>query len=359
MAEVNQAELQNRYDKAKALMNSIDCLAKNSDKATALKRAAKRFEALGDYADSAAMAAKCLSEADNYSKKEDNLPPAPKNPLEAKEPSRVAKWVIRIVALLVIVGIIGFFYTNMTDNGAYLKSAFYENIGKHEEAYKMFHNLKDYKDSEQRYLENRYKHGCEALKGKHYWKARDAFRDIRDYKDAGDKLAQAEIATIKKTKKNGDVLFGEAHWLVVEKKKDKVFMIKTKPTNGIAYNTSDENVTWKTSSIREYLNGPFMENIFTPAMQKKIIKTKVVVKDNKEFGTKGCTTTDQVFMLNGDQSYKYGKTINIFLRDYWLIGPGETQREAQFVSSGEVKTAGYRVDDRYINTRPCMWVSIK
>ena len=359
MAEANQTELQNQYNKAKTLMNSIDCLKKNSDKATTLKRAAKRFEALGEFEDSSSMAAKCLSEAESYAKKEDNLPPAPKNPLDSKEPSKALTWILRIAALLVIVAILGFFYTRKTDHGAYLRSAFYENIGSHEKAYKMFSDLKDYKDSEKRYLENRYKYGCEVLKGKHYWKARDAFRDIRDYKDAGDKLAQAEIATIKKTKKNGDVLFGEAHWLIVEKKKDKVFMVKTKPANGIPYNTTDDNVTWKTSSIREYLNGAYMRDIFTTAMQKRIIKSKVVVKDNKEFNTKGCTTNDKIFMLNEDQSYKYGKTLNIFKRDYWLIGPGETQREAQFVSSGEVKSAGYRVDDRYINTRPCMWVSVK
>ena len=359
MADLNEADIQEQYDKAKLLMNSIDALTKNSDKAETLKRAAKRFESFGEYNDSAAMASKCLEMADKYSKMEDNLPPAPKNPMDLKAPSRATTWILRIVAFLVIVCILGFFYTRKTDHGAYLRYSFYEAIGNHEKAYKMFLHLKDYKDSEKRYLENRYQHSCEALKGKHYWKARDGFREIRDYKDSGDKLAQAEIATIKQTKKYGDVLFGEAHWLVVEKKKDKVFMVKTKPSNGIPYNTTDDDVTWKTSSIREYLNSGYMRDIFTPAMQKRILKTKVVVKDNKEFKTKGCTTTDKIFMLNEDQSYKYGEILNIFKRDYWLIGPGETQREAQFVSAGEVKEAGYRVDDRYINTRPCMWVSIK
>ncbi len=359
MAGLSEAELQSQYNKAKALMDSIDCLTKNSDKAATLKRAAKRFEALGEYSDSPAMAAKCQAEAEKYSKMEDNLPPAPKNPMDLKKPSKAFTWFLRIAVFLVIVGILGFFYTRKTDHGAYLRSSFYESIGNHEKAYKMFLHLKDYKDSEKRYLQNRYQHACELMEKKKFMDAKNAFREIRDYKDSGAKLTTAEIKLIKKTKKNGDVLFGEAHWIVAEKKKDKVFLIKTKPVNGIAYNTTDDNVTWKTSSIREYLNSTYMNDIFTDEMIQRIIKTKVVVKDNKKFGTKGSTTKDKLFMLNAGQAYKYGEGLNVFLKDYWLIGPGETQREAQFVSAGQVKEAGYPVNDRYINTRPCFWLSTK
>ena len=202
MAEINEAELQIQYDKAKALMNSIECLTRNSDKTKTLKRAAKRFEALGSYSDSADMAAKCNAEAEKYASMEDNLPPAPKNPLDLKKPSKAATWILRIVVFLVIVGIIGFFYTRKTDHGAYLRSSFYENIGNHEKAYKMFLHLKDYKDSEDRYLKNRYKFGCELFKEKKYEDARNALRPIRDYQDSGQKLADAEIALLKKTKKS-------------------------------------------------------------------------------------------------------------------------------------------------------------
>ena len=359
MAEINEAELQLKYDGAKRLMNSVECLKKNSDKAKTMERAAKRFEALGDFSDSADMATKCRAEAEKYSKTEDNLPPAPKNPLDIKKPSKLATWLLRIAVFLVIVGIIGFFYTRKTDHGAYLRSSFYENIGNHEKAYKMFLHLKDYKDSEKRYINNRYKHGIEQFQKKNYEQARNAFREIRDYKDSGDKLATCEINLLKKTKKHGDILFGEAHWIVAEKKKDKAFLIKTKPVAGIPYNETDDKVTWESCTMREYLNSAYMNDTFTDAMKDKIIKTKVVVKDNKEFGTKGATTKDKLFMLNEDQAYKYGEDLNIFMRDYWLIGPGETQREAQFVSYGQVKEAGYPVNDSYINTRPCMWVNIK
>lgn len=359
MAGLSEAELQEQYNKAKSLMNSLDCLVKNSDKATTLKRAAKRFEALGEFKDSSDLAAKCLADAEKYSKMEDHLPPAPKNPLDLKKPSRASVWIARIIAVLVIVVILGLFYTRMTDHGTYLRSSFYEAIGNHEKAYKMFLKLDDYKDSQDKYLENRYKYACEQLAKKKYDKAKLAFRAIREYKDSGDKLATAEIKLIKKAKKHDDVMFGEGHWIVAEKKKDKVFLIRVKPTSGIAYNITDDKVTWKTSSIREYLNSTYMDTMFTNGMKKKILTTKVVVKDNKEFGTKGCTTKDKIFMLNEDQAYKYGEDLSLFLRDFWLIGPGETQREAQFVSYGQVKEAGYPVDDRYINTRPCLWVSTK
>ena len=359
MADVNETQLQSNYDKAKTLMDSIDCLKKNSDKAATLKRAAKRFEALGEFKDSADMASKCKADAEKYSNIKDNLPPAPKNPADLKKPSKAFTWILRIIALLIIVAILGFFYTRYFDHGAYLRSAFYENIGNHEKAYKMFLHLKDYKDSKQRYMDNRYKHGCEKLEEKDYENAKKAFREIQDYKDSAKKLTDAEIAILKDTKVHGDVLFGEAHWIVAAKKKDKAFLIKTKPTSGFAYNATDDKVTWKTCSLREYLNGAYMNDLFNKYMKDRIIEKKVVVKDNKEFGTKGSTTTDKMFMLNEDQAYKYAEDLSSYLDDYWLIGPGETQREAQFVSNGQVKEAGYPVDDRDINTRPCCWVSIK
>ena len=326
MADVNEAQLQSNYDKAKTLMDSIDCLKKNSDKAATLKRAAKRFEALGEFKDSADMASKCKADAEKYSNMKDNLPPAPKNPADLKKPSKAFTWILRIIALLIIVAILGFFYTRYFDHGAYLRSAFYENIGNHE---------KDYEN------------------------AKKAFREIQDYKDSAKKLTDAEISILKDTKVHGDVLFGEAHWIVAEKKKDKAFLIKIKPTSGFAYNATDDKVTWKTCSLREYLNGAYMNDLFNKYMKDRIIEKKVVVKDNKEFGTKGSTTTDKMFMLNEDQAYKYAEDLSSYLDDYWLIGPGETQREAQFVSNGQVKEAGYPVDDRDINTRPCCWVSIK
>lgn len=359
MAELNETELQQQYNKAKVLMDSLDCLKKNSDKAKTLKRAAKRFEVLGDFSDSSTMATRCREEAEKYSKMEDNLPPAPKNPLDMKKSSRFSVWVVRVVAVLAIIGILGFFYTRMFDHGAYLRSTFYESIGNHEKAYKMFLHLKDYKDSEKRYFKNRYKHGCELLKNKKYEDAKKAFRPIRDYKDSGNKLANAEIELLKKTKENGDVLFGEAHWIVAIKDDDKAFLIKTKPVNGIAYNDQDKDVTWKTSSIRRYLNSVFMSDTFTSGMIDKIADTDVVVKGNKKDNTRGCKTTDKMFMLDTKQAKKYEKPLSEFLRDYWLIEPGETQREARFVSFGKVKKAGYPVTDKDINTRPCMWVSMK
>ncbi len=348
-----------QYEDANVLVNSIGCLVKNSDKAKTLRRAAKMYSSFGDYEDSPSLAQKCLVEAEKYDGESDNLPEPPKNPLDEKKTSKAFVWGVRIVALCVIIGILGAFYLTKTEHGRYIRSTFYEKIGDHQKAYKLFYHLEDYKDSKQRFRVNKYKQGCIELKNKNYEKARKHFRDISDYKDSSKKLAKVEMKILKDSKKHDDVLFGEAHWIVAEKKKDKLFLIKTKPVPGIAYNTSDESVTWKTSSIREYLNTTFIFNTFNPYMEEKILDSKVKVEDNKQFKTKGSSTTDKIFMLNEEQVYKYGDDLDNFKRDYWLIGPGETQREAQFISFGQVKEAGYPVTDRYINTRPCMWVNIK
>ncbi len=359
MADSNNAQNQQKYNKAKLLYDSVECLKKNSDKVKTLKRASKMFNSLGDFEDASTMAANCDADAKALEGKPDNLPPHPKNPMDEKSNSTVVTWIVRIAVILVFVGILGFFYLRQFDSGIYLRSSFYEAIGNHEKAYRLFEHVKDYKDANDKCTSNKYIFASKMLKEKKYNKAIKVFRTIVDYKDSGEKLTQAELKVLKKTPKHGDVLFGEAHWIVAEKKKDKAFLIKLKPTSGVAYNQTDEDVTWETSSIREYLNSSFMNELFTSSMIDKILETKVVVKDNKTYHTKGCKTKDKVFMLNGSQSYKYGEDLNMYLRDYWLISPGATQREAQFVSFGEVKEAGYQVTDRYMNIRPCMWVSFK
>ena len=133
---------------------------------------------MGDFKDSKQMADQCLADAEKISKQPDNLPPHPKNPLDEKKSSKAFTWTLRIIVLLVIVGILGAFYLRTTDHGCYLRSSFDEKIGNHEKAYKMFLHIKDYKDSLDKYYENRYKHAVKQLNKKHYTKARDAFRDI-------------------------------------------------------------------------------------------------------------------------------------------------------------------------------------
>lgn len=356
MAKKKEFNPQSLYDIAKSAMDSIDCLKKNSDKVRVLEKSAKDFESLGDFQDARTMAEDCRKLSAIYKEKPDVLPPPPKNPIDEKPESKAPKIIFRVAAVVIILAIIAIFFVKMTDSGKYLRANFNEHIGNHQKAYKLYKNIKGYKDSNSRYLKNRYLYGCETLDKKKYEKARDTFRDIATYKDSGDKLATAEIEILKSTPLHEDILFGEAHWIVVEKTDDRAFLVKTKPTSGVPYNSEDKPVTWKTSSIRSYLNTTYAYETFTPAMINKMIDTKIKIKGNKKKHIKGCKTTDKIFMLNPEQSYKYSADLSIYMRDWWLITPGESQNKAQFVSYGQVMPEGYNVNNRYINMRPCFWL---
>ena len=356
-----QLTTEDLYDKAKKLMDSTDSIVKNSDKAKVCEIAAKRFKALGDFKDSPEMAEKSSKMAEEFKKKPDVVPPHPVNPLDLKKSSLLGKILVRVLVLAIIAFGIWQIYARTTENGRYLRASFYSVIGQNEKAYKMFESLKDYKDSPNKVIENAYKDGVKKYNAKEYTEAIKPLRKALYYKDTNKFLTKAEIKLIKKADVDTDVLYGEAHWVIVKKKNGKAFMIKTKPVNGIPYNNKEEDVTWKTSSVRQYINNDYANEIFTPEMIDRIATTKVVVKGNDIYKTKGCTTKDKLFFLNTMQAYTYctKKPLVNFRRDFWLIEPGETQSSACFFSFGQVMSEGYNVTSSYINIRPAMWLEYK
>lgn len=71
-------------------------------------------------------------------------------------------------------------------------------------------------------------------------------------------------------------------------------------------------------------------------MQKKILDTNIKVENNSTYGTKaGKDTVDKIFMLNGSQAEQYEEILSNYLRDWWLIGPGNSENTAQYVSYGK------------------------
>ena len=84
------------------------------------------------------------------------------------------------------------------------------------------------------------------------------------------------------------------------------------------------------------------------------------MSDNTIYGTFGGENTkDKLFLINESQANQYKDILANFLTDFWLIGPGDEQNKAQFVSMGKVMKEGYRVDDRNIRLRPAMWITYK
>jgi tetratricopeptide (TPR) repeat protein len=357
--------LEERYLAASRLVNSIRCLIHNKDVADIYDAAAKIYKALGDYKDSPELYSQCIQKAEQHKALADkeleeekiNVTPNIKDDDEKK--GFFHKPLLVIVLLILIVAVAGVVYLK-TVSGRYARACFYEKNENYEKSYKMFGNLKDYKDSESKSLACRYAYASECVANGDLENAKKAYRALADYKDSEQKLAETEIQIIKNTDIGGNVLFGEAHWIIVEKQQNKVLLVKSLPVNGFAYNNKSKSVTWENCSLRAYLNNEFFSEIFTDAMAQSIIETDISVPDTDKYNTIGGNpTTDKVFLLNADQFVQYQELLSNYLRDCWLINPGSTQSTAQFVSYGEVMDYGYDVSNTNIYIRPALWLSIE
>lgn len=356
---------QERYLEAKKLTDAIPCLIRDKEKAEIYESIAKIYEGLGDYEDSSVLCEEAkrkgkqyreqIKEQDEKNKKE-KLKDAAEN---ESGKGILRKIILSLVLILIIAGIGGAVYFK-TKPGRYARADFYEKIENYEKSYKMFHNLKDYKDSDSRSLESRYEFAVQSKEENKYTDAKDAFRALDDYKESKSLLTELEIDNMKNSEIGTSVLFGEYKWLMVEKETDKVLLVKSEPINGYAYHDKSENITWAECSLRDYLNAEFMDETFCQQMKDRILETEIVVPDNKQYKTKGGkNTVDKVFLLNDEQAKEYKEILDNYTRDWWLINPGNSQNTAQYVSYGEIMDYGYEVSNKNIYIRPAIWVSIK
>ena len=351
------------YLDAERLLKATECLTRDKEKAEFFKNLADRYKDLGEYEDSKDKYEECLKKHKYYkeqSKIVKEIQPKEEDFNENKSKSNgiSGKVIIGLVIVLVIAAAGGIVYLK-TKPGRYQRATFYENKGNYEKSYKMFKNLKNYKDSKERKRDCKYQFALQCWKDEDYEPAIKMFRELveSEYGDSEEKLADLEIEYIKKQKIGTNVIFGNFHWLILENDGDKVLLVKSEPINGLAYNEGNEATTWSECTLREYLNGSFLDGTFSLNMQKKILDTNIKVENNSTKA--GKDTVDKIFMLNGSQAEQYEEILSNYLRDWWLIGPGNSENTAQYVSYGKVMDYGYIVTDTNIHIRPALWVSIK
>lgn len=354
-----------RYLEAKKLTDATPCLMRDKEKAEIYDSIAKIYESLGNYKDSEILYKEAKEQANKFKeqikeKNDKEKQQREKAEAEKEESKGIFRKVILSLILVLIIAAIGGAAYLKTKPGRYARADFYEKIENYEKSYKMFHNLKDYKDSADRSQESRYEFAIQSKENNQYTDAKDAFRALDDYKESKSLLTELEIDNIKNSEIGTSVLFGEYKWLMVEKKADKVLLVKSEPINGYPYHETNENITWEESTLRDYLNSDFLDETFCQQMKDKILETEIVVPDNEQYRTKGGRkTTDKLFLLNDKQAQEYKKILDNYSRDWWLINPGNSQNTAQYVSYGEVMDYGYEVSNKNIYIRPAMWVSIK
>ena len=186
-------------------------------------------------------------------------------------------------------------------------------------------------------------------------------------------------------------------WVVLEKNKSLMFVVSKYALDALPYNTIQKEVTWKSCTLREWLNHNFYDTAFTDD-EKEMIKTKKVENyDNAEYGTAGGSDTkDKVFLLSQSECIDVdlgfessNKRICIptaYARQqraktrwwgslalanpekdgtwWWLRSPGNKGDHAAYVGDfGSISTTGnsdfYNIVSNHAAIRPAICIKVK
>lgn len=178
----------------------------------------------------------------------------------------------------------------------------------------------------------------------------------------------------------------DIEWRVLAKENNRILVISDKALDCQLYNVKYDVVTWKTCTLRKWLNDDFFNSAFTDA-EKMCIPTVTVTADkNPKYSTySGKTTKDKIFLLStkeADEYFVYDEEIKCIPTDYaiaqgvytsdnhtingvatcwwWLRSPGSIQACATLVyADGAFSERGYDVNRGCSAVRPAMWINLE
>ena len=166
----------------------------------------------------------------------------------------------------------------------------------------------------------------------------------------------------------GEIInFGDYEWIVLEVLDNKALIITTETLAARPYHSRyTEGMTWENCSLREYLNGAFLES-FNDSDRDRIALVELENPDNPQYGTAGGNTINcRVFTLSIEEAQKYfSSSQDRLARDtngvaswYWLRSPGDKTTFASAVrSDGSFDLEGRDVNNSYGAVRPALWLN--
>lgn len=238
---------------------------------------------------------------------------------------------------------------------------------------------------------NKYNQAIEMIKAGNIIEGYEMLEELNGYKDSkekslslfGDYIATAKTAgstvTFGAYEQDNDISNGKEsiEWRILNIQSDGVTLISEYALDCQPYNTTDENTTWESCSLRAWLNSTFINEAFTAEEQALIGDTNV------EFGEINTlsvippsgTTRDKAFIISLSEFWKASKNgiLNKIctptayavaqggLLDYgstywWLRNQGKDQNKEVCVQPSGQEYAGYTVNQKYICVRPCIFI---
>ncbi len=95
-------------------------------------------------------------------------------------------------------------------------------------------------------------------------------------------------------------------WVILDENENGTLLLSRYVLDCVPYNTVDEDVTWETSGLRNWMNNDFYNAAFDDDEKANINTVTVVNEDNPMFGTPGGNnTSDKVFCLSVSELLEY------------------------------------------------------
>ncbi len=275
-----------------------------------------------------------------------------------------------IASVFLIIGLVACYIFVIAPKSKYNKALELAKNGNTHQAYTLFYELGDYKDSIKQ---------CKKIQ----WK----------------KLKTGDVVYLGKYEQDNDTENGkeDVEWIVLSKKDGKALLLSKYILMSKEYekfkrdkwgNYKVEDVTWANSDMREWLNGTFYKKVFSKKESERIITTELSNEDNSKYNTNGgADTKDKMFLLSVGQAKKYfpndsdrkakgtkyykskldfSDRVRGRSHNWWLRTPGKYDSYVAAVDkSGEIDKAGYSAALLSLNdagadgVRPAMWVKIK
>ena len=281
-----------------------------------------------------------------------------------------------------------------------------EDAGWYEEAIEDYEALGRYKDAEERIRQARYSQAMLCKEAADYDGAIGYLEMIPDYLDSRDQVMECTYLKAGKLAEEGDqagaiaiyqgildyrdvrdILYGdgavrggldewraslapgnvvhlgnlngeEIEWVVLDRDGDYLFLIAKDVLEQYMYDDSTR-VTWQHSKIRAYLNGEFMERVFSEKEAAAIRLTTVKAeKGTNSKGSPGNNTEDRIYLLNEQEIKKYKKTLQNHTASgvWWTRTPGTSNTQVFIVNTNRDTLKSTAANRKNVFIRPALWI---
>lgn len=395
----------NIYKAAAELEEAADCVLRFERKVAAYRNAGKKFQSVSGCKDSAKRAENCLRQAELAEQEgmEETFALGKKKEREAKTKSdfidaiaeykrvwkketyaRDAKeridackeaiarlearavWKKRLIALGVL-AVLALIFVN-TDAYPFAKGMVHQATGDYKVSIANFKEGMGVPWAQGKMKKSYLYLGQEYLKKGNEEAALRAFRKAGNTLEAPEEAAKLEQKILAAAEPGEVVRFGEGRWVVLDRKKDRVFMVYEKKGTRMVY-SQEETDSWEDTKVYRWLNTVFASDVLTEA-EREISFASSQGDTDGEFAT----------LLTLAEKEKYGKYLGYALLEepdsqqggnetggeirytykynWWLKDLGLSSMGASYVDrEGTVRQT-------YVNSmtncvRPAIWVKVE